>query len=54
MKVVENAVHFEGQGWGHGVGLCQWGAFGMSTEKYSYEEILEHYYPTTELARVKD
>ncbi len=33
-----------GKGWGHGVGLCQVGAFGMALAGSSYEEILKHYY----------
>jgi stage II sporulation protein D len=33
-----------GKGWGHGVGLCQVGAFGMAQAGATYEEILEHYY----------
>jgi stage II sporulation protein D len=40
---------FTGGGWGHGVGLCQVGAFGMASAGYTYEEILQHYYPGTEL-----
>ena len=31
-------------GFGHGLGLCQYGAGGMAAEGYSYREILEHYY----------
>jgi len=33
-----------GKGWGHGVGLCQVGAFGMAQAGASYEAILKHYY----------
>ncbi|MDD5565313.1 MAG: SpoIID/LytB domain-containing protein [Candidatus Omnitrophica bacterium] len=36
---------FEGFGWGHGVGLCQWGAYFMAKEGYTYQEILQFYYP---------
>lgn len=36
---------FEGQGRGHGVGLCQHGARAMALQKKSYREILHHYYP---------
>jgi stage II sporulation protein D len=43
--VEDSKVIFRGRGWGHGVGLCQWGAFGMSRKGYSYQEILEFYYP---------
>ena len=40
---------FTGGGWGHGVGLCQVGAYGMGSAGYTYEEILLHYYNGTEL-----
>ena len=35
---------FLGRGWGHGVGLCQNGAFGMALAGASYDQILRHYY----------
>ncbi len=37
-------VRFKGGGFGHGVGLCQWGAHRMGQQGYSYKEILGHYY----------
>lgn len=33
-----------GEGWGHGVGMSQWGAMAMGTDGASYESILDHYY----------
>ncbi|MDD5019237.1 MAG: SpoIID/LytB domain-containing protein [Candidatus Omnitrophica bacterium] len=45
-------VIFAGKGWGHGVGLCQWGAFGMSRKGYSYREILEFYYPGASIEKI--
>ncbi|HEX5757688.1 MAG TPA: SpoIID/LytB domain-containing protein, partial [Thermoanaerobaculia bacterium] len=44
---------FNGKGWGHGVGLCQIGAYGMAQRGHGYREILEHYYRGAELGRVK-
>lgn len=38
---------FSGGGWGHGVGMSQYGAMGMANEGFTYEEILAHYYPGT-------
>lgn len=35
---------FTGKGWGHGVGLCQVGAFGMAQAGATFERILRHYY----------
>lgn len=38
-------IVFEGLGWGHGVGLCQWGAYFMAKQGFSYQDILKFYYP---------
>jgi len=35
---------FVGRGWGHGVGLCQWGAHGMASKGQDYRQILNFYY----------
>lgn len=43
------AVRFSGGGFGHGVGLCQSGAVGMADRGYTYRQILENYYPGTDL-----
>ncbi len=43
------AVVFTGKGWGHGVGLCQVGAYGMALRGADYRAILAHYYPGTEV-----
>jgi len=43
---------FSGRGFGHGVGLSQWGAQGMAREGKSYRDILAHYYPGTEIEKV--
>jgi stage II sporulation protein D len=42
---------FTGKGWGHGVGLCQVGAFGMAQAGSSFEQILAHYYTGIRLDR---
>ncbi len=52
LKIKNNLVIFKGKGSGHGVGLSQWGAKKMAEEGASYEEILEHYFPGTEVGRV--
>jgi stage II sporulation protein D len=36
---------FYGKGWGHGVGMCQWGAFGLGLRRWNYIRILSYYYP---------
>jgi stage II sporulation protein D len=50
VKVIDGDSVFEGLGWGHGVGLCQWGAYFMAKEGYSAEEILQYYYPGSKLS----
>ena len=40
----------DGRGWGHGVGMSQWGAEGYARHGYGYRQILAHYYPHTHIA----
>ena len=43
------AFIFTGGGWGHGVGMCQTGSTGMGAAGKSHQQILEHYYPGSQL-----
>jgi stage II sporulation protein D len=43
------AFLLDGRGWGHGVGLSQWGALGQAKAGRSYRQILAHYYRGTKL-----
>ncbi len=43
---------FIGRGWGHGVGLCQVGAYGLAKQGLSYEKILKAYYTGIELTKM--
>jgi stage II sporulation protein D len=43
---------FFGRGWGHGVGMCQVGAYGMALAGATYEEILKKYYSGIELLKL--
>jgi len=52
IAVEQGKVVLSGKGWGHGVGLCQWGAFAMANEGYTYEKILRFYYPGATLQRL--
>lgn len=45
VTVSGDTAYFAGRGYGHGVGLCQWGARGMAEQGYSARQILEFYYP---------
>lgn len=38
-------AHFTGRGYGHGVGMCQWGAKGMAEQGYTARQIVEYFYP---------
>ena len=40
-------ARFSGRGYGHGVGMCQWGAKGMAEQGYTARQILEFFYPGT-------
>lgn len=44
--IVMRGYYFDmiGRGWGHGVGMCQWGAHAMAQKRFNYKEILEFYY----------
>ena len=43
---------FFGRGWGHGVGMCQVGAYGMALDGAAYDEILKKYYKGIDLTTV--
>lgn len=45
-----DAIQFKGKGFGHGVGLCQWGTLAQARLGRSYSQILEHYYPKAQLS----
>jgi stage II sporulation protein D len=42
-----------GRGWGHGVGMGQWGAYGQAKRGVPYKKILSHYYPGTKLVEAR-
>jgi stage II sporulation protein D len=49
VSVVGTDAIFEGLGWGHGVGLCQWGAYFMAKQGYTADKILKYYYPGSDV-----
>jgi stage II sporulation protein D len=49
VTVADNMLHFTGHGYGHGIGLCQTGAFQMALEHHTTAEILAYYFPHTRL-----
>jgi stage II sporulation protein D len=40
-----DVARFSGRGYGHGIGMCQWGAKGMAEQGYTARQILDYYYP---------
>ncbi len=47
-----NGVEISGRGFGHGVGLCQWGSYALAKEGKNAEEIIKHYYPEITIKEV--
>jgi len=47
-----DALVLSGGGWGHGVGMCQWGAVGRAQAGQDYRTILRAYYPGADVARI--
>jgi len=52
INVNNGEVEMSGEGFGHGVGMCQWGARALAEEGNSYEEIVTYYYQDVELVNV--
>jgi stage II sporulation protein D len=44
-------MSFYGRGWGHGVGMCQYGAYGLGKMGVKYDAILKHYYTGIDLSK---
>jgi stage II sporulation protein D len=49
VRLADRDAVFEGFGWGHGVGMCQWGAYFMAKQGSTYKQILLFYYPKTDV-----
>jgi len=54
MEQMGSRIRFYGRGWGHGVGMCQWGAKGMAERGANYRQILQYYYPETKIEKWED
>ncbi len=54
LQPVGEAFVLKGHGWGHGVGLCQWGAAEMARRGFSAREVLAFYYPQAEVVELRD
>jgi stage II sporulation protein D len=53
VSTAPSVVAFTGHGWGHGLGLAQWGAYGYALHGLAYDKILAHYYPGTTLGQAR-
>ena len=47
-----SALDIDGRGYGHGIGMCQWGAIGRARAGQDFRTILETYYPGTTIGRI--
>lgn len=54
LKQDGNNIIIDTVGYGHGVGMSQYGAEGMALEGYSYKDILSHYYVGTSIKKIKN
>lgn len=54
IESIQDKIVFSGQGNGHGVGMCQHGAKKMAESGKTYTQILEKYFPATQLKKLKD
>lgn len=52
VRVENGTAYFNGTGYGHGVGLCQYGAKQRALDGFKYNEILAYYYPGTRLVKL--
>jgi stage II sporulation protein D len=53
MNSTASGLQFNGYGFGHGLGLSQWGAYNLAREGINYQQILLHYYQGTTLAKLR-
>jgi len=50
-KVIPQLFQFAGRGWGHGMGMCQWGAYQLALDGKNHEQILTYYYTGTKVVK---
>jgi len=52
IKQIDDSIYITTTGYGHGVGMSQYGAHGMAKEGYTYDQILKHYYQGIEISKM--
>ncbi len=53
VSISGNTVQITGRGFGHGIGMSQWGAHNMARQGYSYQQILGHFYQGAMLSNIE-
>ncbi|MEY3298169.1 MAG: hypothetical protein RLZZ597_1429 [Cyanobacteriota bacterium] len=53
ISIQGDTIRIDGRGFGHGIGLSQWGARGLALQGYTYPQILAHYYQGTMLSLIQ-
>lgn len=53
VRISSGMAYIDGLGWGHGVGLCQWGMYQMARNGSKHAQILEYYFPQSKLGARK-
>jgi stage II sporulation protein D len=54
VKTRPSAYRFKGDGWGHMLGMSQWGAYGMAEAGFTYDQIIRHYYTGVEIKQLQN
>lgn len=52
LKIKSDSIEINGFGWGHGIGLCQYGSLEMARQKISFKNILRHYYTGIKIVKI--
>jgi stage II sporulation protein D len=52
VKTRPATYRFKGDGWGHMLGMSQWGAYGMAEAGFTYDQIIKHYYTGVEVKKL--
>ena len=52
IKIEGDKIKFDVKGFGHGVGLSQYGSNGMAKQGYNYKDIIKHYYKNSEIKKI--
>ncbi|MCS7212851.1 MAG: SpoIID/LytB domain-containing protein [Candidatus Calescibacterium sp.] len=51
-EIFGDTIQFYGRGWGHGVGMCQWGAKRLAEEGFNWKDIIRFYFPKLQLKKI--